>query len=440
MGRRVRILGALVVALALLAAACGDDGGDDTTADTGVTDTDTGDGGGDDSTEGLTADTITVAVVQGDTADLQEAGVIPNTGNVASYFELFADRQNDEGGAAGRQFDVSIHDFPVPSDTTQQREACIAATEDTNAFMVVIVGGQTEETTLCITEEHERLALVLGGVAITSTFDASGGRLFTNDMSAARLMQSWVQATDDEGILADATIGIVRPDDSAHEEVSGDLTDALEEAGFEVAEEVALPCVQNGPCEQVDTGAQRLQTSGVDTVFSLLGALAYPSFVGASAAIGYDPQWLSSDYEAQVYQATADLFSAQAEDYDGAIGISTTIFIDDPDEPRIDCNDYYEEQTGESWEPLSDGWAAVGAMCLMVQRITEAADQAEESGGLTQASFIEAYEMQEVVEGERAGAFAPDKHDAYNTFQLYEFSADCVCWEPIEGTIGENVG
>jgi hypothetical protein len=175
-------------------------------------------------------------------------------------------------------------------------------------------------------------------------------------------------------------------------------------------------------------------------VFSLLGALAYPSFVEASANIGYDPQWLASDYETQVYAATASLFTAQAEPYDGAIGLSTTVFIDEPDEPRTDCNDYYEETTGESWEPLSDGWSAVGGMCLMVERIVESLDQADESEGLTQASFVEAFEEQEVVEGARAGAFGPDKHDAYNTYQLYMFSADCICWEPIEGTIGENVG
>jgi hypothetical protein len=76
----------------------------------------------------------------------------------------------------------------------------------------------------------------------------------------------------------------------------------------------------------------------------------------------------------------------------------------------------------------------------MVQRITESLDQAEDSGGLTQASFVDAYEEQEVVQGLRAGAFGPDKHDAYNTYQLFMFSADCVCWEPIEGTVGESEG
>jgi hypothetical protein len=234
--RRIRALGGLILALALFAAACTDDGGDDTSGDT--TDAPS-DGGSTDSTEGITADAINIAVVQGDTEDLQEAGVIPETGDVAGYFELFAERANDEGGAAGRQLDVTVQEFPVPGTAGEQRGACISATEDDDAFVVVFVGGMSEETVLCVTEEHQRLALSLGGTAIPSTYEASGDLLFTNDMSAARIMESWVAATDEEGILEDATIGIVRPDDSAHEEVAGILTQNLEDAGFDVAEEVA---------------------------------------------------------------------------------------------------------------------------------------------------------------------------------------------------------
>jgi hypothetical protein len=258
-------------------------------------------------------------------------------------------------------------------------------------------------------------------------------------MSANRLMKNWVKAVKKEGILKGATIGIVRPDDSAHEEVANTLKKQLKKAGFEVEEEVALPC-EGQSCQQADVGAQRLQTKGVDTLFSLLGAIPYPSFVSASNAIGYDPQWLSSDYEFQVYNTAARLFGDQKETYDGAIGISTTVYQSKPDQPGTQCNEQYTEATGEEFEPLTDGWSSVASMCYMVQSIVDAANKAEQAGGLTQESFVQAYEQGEVVAGKRKGKFGPDKHDAYDTYQLYEFSAECTCWEPIKGTVGSDKG
>jgi hypothetical protein len=445
MTRRLQRLGGVALILALAVAACtssddSDDGAGDTTATTEAASGGGGTGGdGSDSTVGITPDAINVSVVSGDTEALQEAGVIPLIGDVPSYFALFAERANQEGGAAGRQLTVTTHEFPVPGSATEQREACVAATEDDQAFIVTFVGGQTEETVLCVTEEHERLALGLTGNARRSTYQASDGRLFLNDMNSTRLMGNWVAALDEHGTLDDATIGIIRPDFSSHGEIAQTLTDELEAAGYEVAEDVALPCEPlSQSCEQSDVAVQRLQAGDVDTVFSLLTPLAGPSVVGAAETLGYDPQWLASDFETQVYAATAQLFEGQKDAYDGAIGISTTVAIDEPDQPRTECNEYYTEVTGETWEPLSDGWQAVGAMCLLVDKIVQAADAAEEAGGVNQASFIEQYEQLEVVEGERRGGFGPDKHDAFNTFQLYEFSAACTCWEPIEGTVGTD--
>ena len=442
MARRIRLGGVILVLAALFAAACTETSDDDDAGgDGGATDAAAAGTGGDgtDSTVGITADTITISVVSGDTEALQEAGVIPEIGDVPGYFELFAERANEEGGAAGRQLAVTRHEFPVPGDATQQREACVAATEDDQAFIVALVGGQTEETVLCVTEEHETLALGLTGNARLSTYEASAGRLFLNDMNSTRLMGNWVAAVDEQGLLDGATIGIIRPDDAAHEEIANQLTAEIEGAGYEVTEDVALPCDPLGQtCEQSDVGVQRLQSAGIDTVFSLLGALANPSVVGAAGAAGYDPQWLASDYETQVYDVTAGLFGDNAQFYDGAVGISTTIAIDEPDESRTECNEYYESQGGEPWEPLTDGWQAVGSMCHLVERIVDAANAAEEAGGLTQASFIDAYEQIPPVEGERTGVFGPDKHDGYDTYQLYEFSADCTCWEPIEGTVGND--
>lgn len=388
---------------------------------------------------GVTDDAINVSVVLGDTSALQQAGVIEKIGDRAQQFDVFADLANEAGGAAGRQLNVTQHTFPAVSTATDQRESCVAATEDDEAFLVMFGGSQVDETMLCAADEHDTISIALASSSIDSTYKAAKGLLFTNDTSANRLMKMWVKAVKKEGLLKGKTVGIVRPDDSAHEEVAKTLKKALDKAGVDVEEEVALPC-EGQTCQQGDVGAQRLQTKGVDTLFSLLGAIPYPAFVGAADAIGYKPQYLSSDYEFQVYNTTAKLFGDVKDAYNGAIGISTTVYQAKPDQPATDCNEKYTAATGESFEPLTDGWNSVASMCYMVQSIVDAANAAQEAGGLTQESFVKAYEKTKVVAGKRKGDFTAKKHDAYNTYQLYKFDASGPVWKPINGTVGEDKG
>jgi hypothetical protein len=389
----------------------------------------------DDLPVGVTEDTINIAYLYGDTSGLQESGLIAFTGDGGEQFSTFADLVNEAGGAGGRQLNVTTHQWQVPSTATTERPACVAATEDDQAFIVVFQGGQSEETLLCVTDEHETIAIAIASTARKSAYTASEGRLFTNDMNADRLMRNWVKAAKKQGLLKGATIGIVRPDVALHETVSATLTKELDKAGFEVADEVALPC-EGQSCQQADVGAQRLQSSGVDTVFSLLPAIPYPSFVGAAGTIGYTPQYLSSDFEFQVYDTTLQFFRDVAESYEGAFGVGTTIEITEPDQSRLDCNAQWEGAGKEAYdfEEDYDAWSNVGTNCHMVQRIVAAIDAAEEGGGLTQESFIAAFEKLPVEEGERKGSYTKKKHDGFNTYQAYTFGADCVCWQSVEGS------
>lgn len=390
---------------------------------------------------GVTADTINIAYLYGDTSALQEAGLVAFTGDGGEQFSTFADITNDAGGAGGRQLNVTTHQWTVPSTPTSERPACVAATEDDQAFIVVFQGGQSEETLLCVADEHETLTIAIASTARKSAYKTADGRLFTNDMSSDRLMKNWVKAAKKQGLLKGATIGIARPDLSLHEAVAATLTKELEKNGFEVTDEVALPC-EGTSCQQADVGAQRLQASGVDTVFSLLPAIPYPTFVGAAGTIGYHPQWLSSDFEFQVYNTTLQFFEGVKDSYEGAVGVGTTIKVTEPDESRIECNAQYTEATGTEYDfdDDYDAWSNVGTNCHMVQRITAAIDAAEKSGGLTQESFIAEFEKIPVEEGLRKGSYTKKKHDGFNTYQVYEFGFECLCWESVDGSQAVDKG
>lgn len=430
-GRRGRWIGALL-ALVLVAAACSE------SDDTDATDGDAPENGAAataaDPTAGLTDDTIRMAAIIPDTAPLAEAGLAPDFGDFEQNIGVFVDEINAAGGAAGRQIEMGYHFFAAGSTPTEQQATCLGATQDDDAFVVMSTGGTADETVLCVTEENERLMLAMAGSFVESVYERSEGRFFTNGIEINRLMRNMVDMLNDEGELEDRTLGVVRADFPRDEEAAGALTAALEDQGFEITEEVVLPCEGN-QCEQVDVGVQRLMSAGVDGVFSLLGVLPYPTFVGEAGAQGYDPQWFSSDFENQVLETTANFFEGNHEPYDGALGVTTSLDDVEVDEPRQSCNDRFTEATGIEYEFDTDAWRAVGNACELLYRIVDVIDQIAEDGEpVNHATFIEYMEEVEVVNGDRRGQFGPGKHDAYDVLDLKRFSADCICWETIEGT------
>jgi len=432
--RQGRWIGVLL-ALVLVGAACSESGED---GDSGATD----DGAdseapaaqGTGSTEGLTDTTIRMSAIIPDTAPLAEAGLAPDFGDFEQNIQVFVDEFNAAGGAAGRQIEMGYHLFPAGSTATEQQAACLAATQDDDAFVVMSTGGTFDETILCVTEQNERLMLVMAGSFVSSVYERSDGRLFTNGIEIDRLMTNMVDMLDEEGELEDRTLGVVRADFPREEEAMEALRAALEDQGYELAEDIVLPC-EGSRCEQMDVGVQRLVAADVDGVFSLLGVVQYPAFVGEAAAQGYDPQWFSSDFENQVLETTANFFEGTHEPYDGALGVTTSLDDVEVDEPRQDCNDRFTAATGITYEFDTDAWRAVGNACEMLTRIVGVIEAIEEDGEpLNQATFIEDLEQVEVVNGDRRGQFRPDKHDAYDVLDLKRFSAECICWETVEGT------
>ncbi|HUF85262.1 MAG TPA: ABC transporter substrate-binding protein, partial [Acidimicrobiia bacterium] len=386
MRRRRGWIGALL-ALALVGAACSESGGN-------------GDGEGADrdrngdqpaaegSTAGLTDTTINMAAIIPDLAPLVEAGLAPDFGDFRQNIGVFVDEFNAEG-VAGRQIEMDYHFFAAGSTAAEQQAACLAATQDSDAFVVMSTGGTHDETILCVTEQNQRLMLVMAGAFVSSVYERSEGRLFTNGMEIDRLMRNMVDMLDEEGELEDRTLGVVRADFPRDDEVVEALRGALDDQGYEVAEEVVLPCEGNR-CEQTDVGVQRLMAADVDGVFSLLGVLPYPAFVNEAGAQGYDPQWFSSDFENQVLETTAKFFEGSHEPYDGALGVTTSLDDVEVDEPRQDCNDRFTEVTGIEYEFDTDAWRAVGNACEMLTRIVNVIEAIEADGQpLNHTTFIE---------------------------------------------------
>ena len=394
------------------------------------------------STEGISETEINVAYVYSDTSALQESGLVPKTGDPFLQFSTFAEKANSEGGGGGLQLNVTGHTYAAGAPATDQQPACIAATEDAKAAILVYLGGYAPELVLCGADDHERIILSVSGLASQEIYDAVGGRYFNKAMSSERLAAGWVKLADQQGLLEGHTLGIIRGDFADHEVYANAIKAELEAAGYEITEDIALPC-EGRSCEQNDVGAQRLQSSGVDTVFSLLSALAYPTFVGAAQALGYDPQWLSSDFENQVFNSSAKFMESVGDSYDGAIGFSYQIDDKVADDFGQACNDTFSEITGTTYTfgTESDAWLNTRSQCQAVNLIVAALDKAmEQYGVINQATIILAMETLDPTLGSIPGTWGPGKHDGANSGVLKTWSKDCLCWSMIEESITPDLG
>ena len=409
------------------------------TSDTAVTET-TGVPEG--STEGISDTEINIAYVYSDTAVLQEAGLVPKTGDPFLQFSTFAEKVNSEGGAGGLQLKVSGHTYGAGAPATDQMPACISATEDANAAILVYLGGYAPEMVLCGAEEHERIIVSVSGLASQEIYDAAAGRYFNKAMTSERLAAGWVKLADQQGLLEGHTLGIIRGDYTDHEVFANAIKAQLEAAGYEVAEDVPLPC-EGRVCEQNDVAAQRMQASGVDTVFSLLSALAYPTFVQASLTVGFDPQWLSSDFENQVFNSSAKFMESVGDSYDGAIGFSYQIDDTSAEAYGQACNDTFSEITGTTYAfgTESDAWLNTRSQCQAVDLIVAALNKAmEDYGVINQATIILAMETLDPTLGSIPGTWGPDKHDGADSGVLKTWHKDCLCWSMIEESITPDLG
>lgn len=391
------------------------------------------------STVGITDDTIKVAILRSDSKSLEEAGILPDTGDIPRNYEVFAKEVNDRGGAGGRNIEIVFHAYPPGASATDQQAACIAATEDDQVAIVHFVGGVAAETVLCATEGHERIAYMLSGILPQEIYDRSNGRLFSQSMTTERLMGAWPTLADAQGLLEGRTLGLMRGDIGEHEVAAGVLREALADIGYELADEVALPC-EGTSCSQLDIGMERMQAANVDTVFNLLPPSPFGITVFLSAQGGWEPQWLVSDIENLVYASVAQAVYQRNADptlFYGLYGLSYGLDRLSPDDHTIECNAVFTEVTGIEYDidENEDAWSAVGSTCLFIKNLEAAANWSQETyGTVNQTTLIQGFEsLTDYRLGDITGSWSPTKHDAPDVITLKEYRADCACWVEIDG-------
>ena len=173
---------AIGAALALLAAACGDDSATDD-ADPVTTDpapssstpddvTPDDDPEPDDTPDEPAPEVPAEPIVLG--VAVSDVSQFAMTGPIAPRYQALADAANEAGGVAGRQVELIVQEWSL-ADTAGADAACIALTEDNDVFLVLGFMVPNFSDATCYTDRNDTIVL---NATLVEPAEAGSRRLF----------------------------------------------------------------------------------------------------------------------------------------------------------------------------------------------------------------------------------------------------------------------
>ncbi|MDW3220469.1 MAG: ABC transporter substrate-binding protein [Acidimicrobiales bacterium] len=305
---------ALLMALSLLAAACGDDGGSDASGgddgatvegdgdgddagggdDGGTDDGDTGDddGGTDDgddgepvdltaSFRGVTEETITIGVAAIDAEALLDFGF--DFGNVPlePLLQSWADTLNENGGIHGRNVQF-VHDVFLPIGDAEQAESCLIMMEDEEVF--VVMGQMLGDNPLCITETYGHPYVGHFGET-PGRQERSEGRFFATEISQLPQRIGGVTRMIEDGDFEGKSVAVTWQ--ASEDQVYADgVLPILADAGVDVVAEIEVGDTTEDTVANAnawDRVIERIKSDGADVILHLSGIVGPLDAVGRAA-------------------------------------------------------------------------------------------------------------------------------------------------------------
>lgn len=293
---------ALLLSVAMLAAACGDDDDATSDADAGDTDEETADDtdgdvdepveGTDDEAEpdqtndaddtddatddeeltasytGVTETTITVGVSLLDFQELVDLNLSPaGWGDQQAAWQAMFDAINAEGGIAGRQVEA-IYEFYSPIDPADADRVCAALAEDNDVFAVLggFVGPAAGTVDPCFTGLNN--TILIGGDQTDDELANSTAPWYMPGQAANASTRILLNLLEENGDLDGAKVFVMgnSTDEPSHDPV----IDAIEERGLEVVGDSILIANDGDTAAQDDELGiitEQIKSSGATAVF-----------------------------------------------------------------------------------------------------------------------------------------------------------------------------
>ncbi|NDH24597.1 MAG: hypothetical protein EBY49_11805, partial [Actinobacteria bacterium] len=192
--------------------------------------------------DGIEADSISIVHIKSKLEDAIDIGFGIPVGDMNEMFRVYVEYLNEEcGGIRGREVVLETIEVSLfgPTTETERNEACLRATEDLNAVMIVNSSGFQGAATVCIVEAKETIFISTQGQP-QDFMDRGEGRLVSLANTNSESLEFAVARFLDSGVLtADSIVGVASPDTPGQPEtVEESLVAPLEAAGVEVVYDV----------------------------------------------------------------------------------------------------------------------------------------------------------------------------------------------------------
>ena len=411
------------------------DGDTDTTVAT--TDADEGDDTDtdepDEPAEPATLDPVTVVAMYPDLSIAAEFGFAEEIGDFAPVFEAFAADANERGGIAGHEIDLELVEFDLLVDGDAV-SACLTATQDLDAFVVLGLGGVYGDPVVCVAEQNETLLIQDDG-SPAEFYDRADGRLFSLSPDKAESQIAIVDAFTDELAAAPFAVFAALDTGGDYDTMQAHLLPALDDAGLEPAVVVVIDSDADVAASQIPVEVEQVKAAGVETIIATPGFFSTAAFATALDAAGVDVRWIGSDAAG----FASDLYASQmpVAQMDGARAVTTRTLgwrnagLDEPDS-LVACRERATALVPEG--DYSDGsidLAAANPACNFFDLLVLAG--AEVDGDLTTEALAAAiHRVTEIDLAERGpSGFGEDTFTAAKDARIIEWSADCECWTAI---------
>jgi hypothetical protein len=343
-------------------------------------------------TDAVSADSITIVHLRTKLEDLEAVGFAVPVGNTTDMFETFARVINEQcGGINGRQIDLQLVEVPPTSANidADRRNACIQATEDLNAPIVLNSSGFQGSALLCITEEHDTI-LYTSTSGEDDWVDRSEGRLISYAPTLNENVRYLARYLGESGALEGKKIAVVTGDTPGQPEAieEGLINTLKDEYGIEVAQFDVIGCKGGSTCtDGTPASVDKLLSGDIDVLFPALNVVSLPQYVKEMADKGIVNGQIQM-YQSNFNSQAGDLVSGQVVKFggDAAAKLYNGTIAVDPAPSGIHrspgfeksafnamCEKTYAENntTGDSWdltvEEENTRAGMVGTVCHQVR-------------------------------------------------------------------------
>ena len=287
---------------------------------------------------GITEDSISFVHLRTTLEDLASLGFATDVGDPTKMFETFVWYVNNVcGGVHGRQIDLSLIEVPpTGSDVDALRNAaCIEATEDRDAVIVLNSTGFSGTANLCFAEQDPKVAFVSSQNMPLEYLERGEGRLIALALALEESLQFLAQAVIAEGLLEGKTVGVLGTDSPGEGgEAVDNFVSLLRDAGVNVAVYDTIGCAGGLMCTDGTTeSVSNLIEKNVDVLFPTLNTLSLPNYIGEMVRQGFEPGDITF-YNSNAASQARDIVASKIVQFGGEDAgrlYDGTVIIDEAD-------------------------------------------------------------------------------------------------------------